>query len=278
MAEGFLSRWSQRKQAVRAGQPVVEVVKQNTPLALENTGLVATHSVSKLSPAGALVSTPPQTNVTAAVAASASESGLGASRSTGTHSEAPLPTLDDVQALQPADSFARFVARDVSPDVRNAAMKKLFADPHYNVMDGLDIYIDDYSIASPLPAATLRQMASAKFLNLFDEDPSPADAQGTAPASAGEVADTAPATNVAQCAPASDAADTFTAASTDIPLTPLTPVTPAPQTLVASSEDTAHDDPDLRLQPNDAAGCAAFKREPERTPDAAQQPVPPPSC
>jgi hypothetical protein len=29
--------------------------------------------------------------------------------------------------------------------VKNAAMKKLFADPHFNVMDRLDIYIDDYS-------------------------------------------------------------------------------------------------------------------------------------
>jgi len=195
--------------------------------------------------------------------------------SPGTGAPAPAPTLDDVQALTPSDSFARFVARDVSPDVRNAAMKKLFADPHYNVMDGLDIYIDDYSIASPLPAATLRQMASAKFLNLFDEAPPPADAQDATPARAGEVADTVPASNVAQCAHAPDAADTLTAPSTDIPLTPMTP---APLTLETPSEDIAHDDPDLRLQPNDAAGRAAFKREPERAPDAAQQPVPPPIC
>ena len=30
-------------------------------------------------------------------------------------------------------------------------MKKLFADPHYNVMDGLDVYIDDYSKPDPIP-------------------------------------------------------------------------------------------------------------------------------
>ena len=83
---------------------------------------------------------------------------------------APLPTLDDVQALTPASDFKPFMLQGVAPDVRNAAMKKLFADPHFNVMDRLDIYIDDYSQPDPLPAAMLRQMASAKILNLFDEE------------------------------------------------------------------------------------------------------------
>ena len=43
-------------------------------------------------------------------------------------------------------------------------MKKLFADPHFNVMDGLDTYIDDYAKPDPIPPAMLRQLASAKFL------------------------------------------------------------------------------------------------------------------
>jgi hypothetical protein len=33
--------------------------------------------------------------------------------------------------------------------VRNAALKKLFTDPHFNVMDGLDVYIDDYGKPDP---------------------------------------------------------------------------------------------------------------------------------
>ena len=48
------------------------------------------------------------------------------------------------------------MARDVAPEVRNAAMKKLFADPQFNVMDRLDTYIDDYSLPDPLPASMLR--------------------------------------------------------------------------------------------------------------------------
>jgi len=69
-------------------------------------------------------------------------------------------------------------------------MKKLFADPQFNVMDRLDIYIDDYSQPDPLPAAMLRQMASARVLDLVPDEPavSPTvpgagdDADGAAPA------------------------------------------------------------------------------------------------
>jgi hypothetical protein len=68
------------------------------------------------------------------------------------------------------------MARGVAPDVKNAAMKKLFTDPHFNVMDRMDIYIDDYSQPDPLPLAMLRQMTSAKTLNLFDDEPDQAAA------------------------------------------------------------------------------------------------------
>lgn len=89
----------------------------------------------------------------------------------GTPTQTPTPTLRDAQQLTPESDFTGFMARGVSPDVKNAAMKKLFADPHFNVMDGMDIYIDDYSQSEPLPLAMLRQMASAKTLNLFDDEP-----------------------------------------------------------------------------------------------------------
>ena len=46
-------------------------------------------------------------------------------------------------------------------------MKTLFADPHFNVMDGLDIYIDDYSLSEPIPEAMLATLNQARGL-LFD--------------------------------------------------------------------------------------------------------------
>ncbi len=62
------------------------------------------------------------------------------------------------------------MGQGVAPEVKNAAMKKLFADPHFNVMDRMDIYIDDYSQPDPLPLAMLRQMNGSQFLNLFESD------------------------------------------------------------------------------------------------------------
>ena len=82
----------------------------------------------------------------------------------------PPPTLDDVAALTREADFSRFVAADVDPGVKNAALKKLFSDPHYNVMDGLDTYIADYNKPDPLPASMLRKMAQSKFLGLFRDE------------------------------------------------------------------------------------------------------------
>lgn len=82
----------------------------------------------------------------------------------------PLPTLDDVTQLTRESDFSRFVAPEVSGEVRNAALKKLFSDPHFNVMDGLDTYIDDYNTPDPLPAAMLRQMAQAAYLGLAEPE------------------------------------------------------------------------------------------------------------
>ncbi len=65
--------------------------------------------------------------------------------------------------LGPDSDFAVFLKEEVSEVVRRQAMKTLFADPRFNAMDGLDIYIGDYSIEDPIPAemlATLNQMRS----------------------------------------------------------------------------------------------------------------------
>ena len=140
MADGFLSRWSQRKQALRTGQALEEPVPEPlAPLA---------QPVMPAAPADTAL---PQED------------------------KPPALSLQDAQALTPQSDFAPFVAREVSPEVRNAAMKKLFADPHYQVMDRLDTYIDDYSQADPIPQSMLRQMASAKFLQLFEDAPEAAN-------------------------------------------------------------------------------------------------------
>lgn len=76
----------------------------------------------------------------------------------------PPPTLEDVAALTADSDFKPFVARGVDEAVRRSAMKKLFTDPHFNIMDGLDIYIDDYSKFEPIPPEMLAQLNHAKDL------------------------------------------------------------------------------------------------------------------
>jgi hypothetical protein len=83
---------------------------------------------------------------------------------TGPAPELPPPTLEDVAALGHDADFSRFVKPGVDETVRRSAMKKLFTDPHFNVMDGLDIYIGDYNTFEPLPAAMLAMLVHAKPL------------------------------------------------------------------------------------------------------------------
>jgi Protein of unknown function (DUF3306) len=66
--------------------------------------------------------------------------------------------------------YREFFDPQVDEKLRRTALKKLFSDPQFNVMDGLDTYIDDYSKPDPIPAAMLRQLHQAKGLFLFDDE------------------------------------------------------------------------------------------------------------
>ena len=99
------------------------------------------------------------------------EPGVASNAPSAATEAASPPTLEQARALTPGDDFRAFVRPEVDPQVRNAAMKQLFTDPHFNVMDGLDIYIDDYNTPDPLPASDLARMASAHFLRLIHSDP-----------------------------------------------------------------------------------------------------------
>ena len=156
--DSFLSRWARRKNDARLGNPL-EVPEPPKPAPL-------------LAPS-------PVSDIAHAPSVEALEA--------DTVALPPALTLDDANALQRDSDFKPFMAQQVQPEVRNAAMKKLFADPHYNVMDGLDTYIDDYTLSDPIPETMLRQMVGAQFLKLFDHaliaDPV---AQSTEPALATE--------------------------------------------------------------------------------------------
>ena len=90
----------------------------------------------------------------------------------------PLPTMDDVARLTRDSDFSAFVARGVDAAVRRTALKTLFADPHFNTMDGLDVYIGDYTTPSPMSEAMLASLAHAKqvlrrAVDAVADDPDP---------------------------------------------------------------------------------------------------------
>jgi hypothetical protein len=83
-----------------------------------------------------------------------------------------LPPLESLEGL--ASDYKDFLRPEVDPATRSAALKRLFSDPHFNQMDGLDVYIDDYSKMETLPAALLRVLNQAQSLGLFkEEEPAP---------------------------------------------------------------------------------------------------------
>jgi hypothetical protein len=88
-----------------------------------------------------------------------------------TLSASELKDLPNIADLGNDSDYTPFMQSGVDPATRNAAMRKLFSDPHYNVMDGLDIYIDDYSKPDPIPPEMLKRLMQSKMFNLFNESP-----------------------------------------------------------------------------------------------------------
>jgi Protein of unknown function (DUF3306) len=208
---GFLARWSRRKAEARLCKELPSPAEKSP-----DVEPVVPHE----KPA----------NLDAAPEAGAlSSECLPVAASTATSdAEAPAPlTLADVAKLDPESDFTPFLRGDVSTEVKNAALKKLFADPHFNRMDGLDVYIDDYNSPSPLPQHLIAKMAQAKFLGLVKDkaEETLARLADAPPGAAGEE-------QPARAAP-------------DVP----------------RAESIAHhEDADLQLQPHDDAGRAGAEQ------------------
>jgi len=74
------------------------------------------------------------------------------------------PTLQDLARLPPDADLTAFFAPAVDRGVRRAALKKLLADPHFNRTDGLDIYMGDYTLPSPLTPEMRSALQHARHL------------------------------------------------------------------------------------------------------------------
>ena len=139
---GFLNRWSKKKLGAEPELSPSEVAEKQSPAqdskGLKDPALGEQSSEKNLEPV--------------AGAAQAQE---------------VAPTLEDVLKLTKDSDFSAYVKPGIDPEVQKAAMQKLFSDPRYNVMDGLDIYIDDYSKPDPIPLEMLKRMNQSQMLGLF---------------------------------------------------------------------------------------------------------------
>ncbi len=123
----FLKRWSQRKLA--ASREAATTPRAEPPASLQ---------ASSAAPSAAAAAARPATDA--------------------------IVELPPVESLTFDSDFAAFLKPGVDDSLRRTALRKLFSDPRFNVMDGLDVYIDDYGKTGPIPEHLLAQLEHAKYL------------------------------------------------------------------------------------------------------------------
>jgi hypothetical protein len=165
--EGFFRRWSRLK---AHGEDAAPDARETTPQpATRNeylrAGVVANGPAAQaLAPNEALAGFEPLPQTTQHPPVAPASAPAAAERR--------RPTLDDVALLGPDSDFSAFVSQGVDKAVQRLAMKKLFSDPHFSLMDGLDVYIDDFTKSDPVPAAMLASMQHARsmFSRLLEDE------------------------------------------------------------------------------------------------------------
>ena len=145
---GFLNRWAQKKAGIEAEVKDTQAKVEKNPAENNSKDLVQQSSDQAAHPQEPKV---PQDS----------------SKASPETVPAAAPTLEDVLKLTKDSDFSAYVKPGIDPNVQQAALQKLFSDPRYNIMDGLDIYIDDYSKPDPIPLEMLKKLNQSKMLGLF---------------------------------------------------------------------------------------------------------------
>ena len=102
-------------------------------------------------------------------------------------SPVPAPELPSVDSLTFDSDFTAFLRPEVDETLKRAALKQLFRDPRFNVMDGLDVYIDDYTKADPIPPDVVKDMLQ-RFAAVAPAPSTTATESSGSPESTGAVA------------------------------------------------------------------------------------------
>ena len=140
----------------------------------------------------------------------------------GTPPAPPAVELPPVESLSFASDFTPFLRPEVDDQVRRAALKQLFRDPRFNIMDGLDTYIDDYTRADPIAPDVLADLLQRGFGALPDgRDGAADDAIASQPAAARrDIADSAPAVDGVAALPPAPSPGVVSSARACVPALP----------------------------------------------------------
>lgn len=84
--------------------------------------------------------------------------------------EAEAPPLPPMESLTPQSDFSAFMHPKVQDSLRRIALKKLFADPHFNVEDLNEAYSGDWTGGEPITEAMLRKLNQARTHLFSDEE------------------------------------------------------------------------------------------------------------
>lgn len=97
--------------------------------------------------------------------------------------EVPAVDLPDPATLGFDADFSAYLGARVPAALKREALGKLFADPSFNRMDGLDVYIEDYNLTPLLPVAERDLLTHARAL--LDPTPEPGAVASADPAGPG---------------------------------------------------------------------------------------------
>jgi hypothetical protein len=132
-------------------------------------------------------------------------------------SSAALATeLPSVESLTLDSDFTAFLRPEVDESLKRAALKQLFRDPRFNVMDGLDVYIDDYTKADPIPPDVLKDVLQ-RFAAVASASPTAVAESPGSPESPGAVPAPTPSPPLPSTAAANAASSSEVGQSSEVP-------------------------------------------------------------
>ncbi|WP_095497710.1 DUF3306 domain-containing protein [Paraferrimonas haliotis] len=143
-SQGFLSRWSKRRERVEEEEQQLQQQQQ-----AEQQQAELQHQTEQ----------EPST-------ATAAQPAVDGDPQTDEVIE-PLP---DPDSIEEGGSFAAFMGDKVDPETRTAALRKLWQQPHFNEVDGLAEYALDYSDQPLLSAEVSAQLVEKVFKYVVEDE------------------------------------------------------------------------------------------------------------